>query len=754
MRVVPQRCQFSLQQVRFLAFASIEVSANRRIARDPAMDQAAFDNFAGKSRCCRGPSTFTVLGGKRTHAPAAGSIAIMSQRHESRRTANLGILLALVAAGCSSSSDNKNTVPPFTGSLQPSGSNSSNSAPNGSTSSNGSDGTSGSNGPSTSGTTSGGANEGNPNVTGVAQTNPATGGSSTGTQGGMTATGTMTSTTPVDPNAPAPKDLNCGNGLTIPAANVISDFNTPTPIMYQQADRGGTTWRGYGPSDTDPSTPGVGSSALAIDTTQSGPCNSGGALHVSSPGNTVFGVGISINFKQDATPGVSSLYDATADSFTGVGFFAQCKQEVKFTLLKFSDDATDSSVANPACKDGPVGNQNGPACLQYEIKNAVLLSNGWTHYQIYFDDTLVDATSPTAGTKLHTNALTAFQIQMNSQSATQANPFDCLIDDVHFLSDPPPTTPPPTNVTTVAGNTIAPGGYYTKGNQIFDSSGNVHIFKGLGRPSMEFDPAGQGITRGDVERMKATGANVIRWSLSEGYWLTTHPQYSPNYKAYVDRAVQWTLQNGMDAILDLHWSGSPMAGQQMMADREALTFWQEVATQYKGDGRVLFELYNEPHDVSNAVWLKGDGNTYAGMQEMYTAVRNTGANNLVLVGGLDFANDIDTPVTANPVTGTNIVYVTHPYIWKPRMYANTAAKFPVIATEFGDADVDPSHPGPNDCSTTPYTSTIADFTTRGMSWTSYAWFADPKRCSFPALIETFDGTPTPPGMVVFAALKQ
>src|SRR5689334_6248485 len=100
MRLVPPRCQFSLQQVRFLAFASIEVGATRQIARDPAMDQAVFDNFAGKSRCCRGPSTFTVLGGKRTRAPAAGSIAIMSQRHESRRTANFGILLALVAAGC------------------------------------------------------------------------------------------------------------------------------------------------------------------------------------------------------------------------------------------------------------------------------------------------------------------------------------------------------------------------------------------------------------------------------------------------------------------------------------------------------------------------------------------------------------------------------------------------------------------------------------------------------------------------------
>ena len=31
--------------------------------------------------------------------------------------------------------------------------------------------------------------------------------------------------------------------------------------------------------------------------------------------------------------------------------------------------------------------------------------------------------------------------------------------------------------------------------------------------------------------------------------------------------------------------------------RTRSTFWSEVAARYKGDGRVMFELYNEPHDV-------------------------------------------------------------------------------------------------------------------------------------------------------------
>jgi endoglucanase len=474
---------------------------------------------------------------------------------------------------------------------------------------------------------------------------------------------------------------------------------------------------------------------------------------VSSQGNTGYGVGLGINFKPDAAPNARDLYNAQADGFTGVGFFAQCKQEITGVFLKFSDDATEAQVVTPQCSfDGKAPLTR--LCRQYGVKNAVLLSNGWTHYEVYFSDALLDTDATEAGTSLHTNALTAFQIQINSKSATAANPFDCLIDDVHFLHDAAPATPPPANVTTVAGHAIAPGGYYTQGNQIFDSSGNVHVFKGLDRPSMEFDPAGQGITRDDIQRMKAVGANVIRYSLSEGYWLSTHPQFNANYQAYVDRAVYWTLQYGMDVILDLHWSGNP-AAQQQMADKQAITFWQQVATKYKGDGRVLFELYNEPHDISGAVWKGGDG-TFAGMQQLYDAVRGTGANNLVMAGGVDFANDLDSLLPAQALTGINVAYVTHPYIWKtpPSGYDASAAMFPVIATEFGNAAANPGGLAPDSCDASAYTSTIADFTKRGMSWTSWAWFVSAQRCAFPSLLDKFDGTPTPPGQAVFAALKQ
>jgi hypothetical protein len=57
--------------------------------------------------------------------------------------------------------------------------------------------------------------------------------------------------------------------------------------------------------------------------------------------------------------------------------------------------------------------------------------------------------------------------------------------------------------------------------------------------------------------------------------------------------------------------------------------------------------------------------------------------------------------------------------WEAFATAGAAANVPSVATEFADSDV--GGIGPNDCGTANYTSSIDDFTWRGMSWTAWAW---------------------------------
>jgi hypothetical protein len=84
------------------------------------------------------------------------------------------------------------------------------------------------------------------------------------------------------------------------------------------------------------------------------------------------------------------------------------------------------------------------------------------------------------------------------------------------------------------------------------------------------------------------------------------------------------------------------------------------------------------------------------------------------------------------------------------MWGNIPNESHVIATEFGNADV--GGIGPDDCNPGDFTTAMNEFNSRGMSYTGWAWHVDAKRCSFPALIDDWEGIPNPAGEVVKADL--
>jgi hypothetical protein len=325
-------------------------------------------------------------------------------------------------------------------------------------------------------------------------------------------------------------------------------------------------------------------------------------------------------------------------------------------------------------------------------------------------------------------------------------------------------TPPanhPKSCTATAPPSVAPGGYYVNGAAICTTEGRLHQFHGVDRPSLEWSSGGQGLLAADFRRMASWNANVVRIGLNQDFWLAASPLHDPNYALLVDDAVTWAESAGMDVILDLHWSDRGVLGgcapadmcQQRMPDTNSVTFWSEVASRYKDDGRILFELYNEPHDVGWDVWRSGgdtgQGWQAVGMQSLYDVVRAAGAHNLVVIGGLDWGYDLS-GVPAHRIDGYNIVYATHPYnrsvergsrFWD-RYWGFLTDTDPVIVTEFGDTS--PA------CSAAYGADVIAYADAHGAGWTAWGWF--PAGCSFPALIQDWQGTPSPIGAVVKAAL--
>ena len=314
-----------------------------------------------------------------------------------------------------------------------------------------------------------------------------------------------------------------------------------------------------------------------------------------------------------------------------------------------------------------------------------------------------------------------------------------------------------TAVSSGSTSPVAPGGFFTQGNRIYNSEGKPQLLRGVARPSLEWNYNGENLSSDDYQLMTDWGANVVRIALNQGFWLSGSVAHHSGYAARIDQQIEWATAAGLAVILDLHWSDrgdlNNWPEQQRMADANSLRFWKEGAARYAHDGRVLFELYNEPHDISWQVWRNGgpsgDGFDAVGMQALYDAVRSTGAHNVVIIGGTHWAYYLD-EVPAHRVDGYNIVYATHLYGFADKQPASwqkdwlaLAATDPLMVTEFG---------GHDSCSAD-YTQQVVDVALANeLSFTAWAWY--PGGCNFPSLIQDWSGTPTADGSVVKQALAK
>jgi hypothetical protein len=296
---------------------------------------------------------------------------------------------------------------------------------------------------------------------------------------------------------------------------------------------------------------------------------------------------------------------------------------------------------------------------------------------------------------------------------------------------------PSVTSTTNPGSPAVVGPLHVAGNRILQANGVPVVLRGVQLYGLQSDPDPAWIASDTIAQAKSWGANMVRVSLGEQMWLSSSCTYVAGYAPKVDQIVNWITSLGMVALLDLHFNtilpcstGAP----QMMADAPgSIAFWNSVASRYAHNPLVAFDLYNEPHDISDQVWLNGGPVMSglvpfqaAGMQQLYDAVRATGASNLVVVSGNGWGNNL--PATL--VNGTNIAYGAHYYSCpgSPPPNCSTAnpgdpspvlgrwvgpsASVPVIVSEFG-------WPSPYDG--TFIRNTIAFAQAHGWGWNTFVF---------------------------------
>jgi hypothetical protein len=233
---------------------------------------------------------------------------------------------------------------------------------------------------------------------------------------------------------------------------------------------------------------------------------------------------------------------------------------------------------------------------------------------------------------------------------------------------------------------------HVEGNTIKDPEGNTVVLRGVDLIDL---PATEQ-WEGGIDKMIDRLTNPSDTQGSSPGWATkilrlavvpagtdtgTPVAYMPGiqyYERFLRPTVDYARQKGLYVIIDWHYidDTSPHTD-------STVAFWQDIAPHFAGDSNVFFELFNEPMD--NGSWTS----TKPNMQSFYDTVRQAGAtDNLVFVGTPNWSQLV-ADAAADPVDGSNIVYVAHMYpqhfkVQSLKDQITTAAQtVPVFLTEWG-----------------------------------------------------------------------
>jgi hypothetical protein len=309
-------------------------------------------------------------------------------------------------------------------------------------------------------------------------------------------------------------------------------------------------------------------------------------------------------------------------------------------------------------------------------------------------------------------------------------------------------------------------GLHVQGNQILNGNGQPLRLLGVDRSgTQDACIQGWGIFDGpndaaSVQAIASWHTNAVRVPLNEDCWLGINgapAAYSGmTYQQAIADYVNLLNQNGLIAILEMHYA-APGAAQSVsqlpMPDKDhAPAFWSSVATYFKANTSVIFDLYNEPYPDNNqdttAAWTcwrdggacSGVAYQVAGMQELVTTVRATGATNIIMLGGVGYAGTLDQWLAYEPADPTgNLAASWHNYdftgcttqaCWNTQA-APVAQKVPLITGEIGETD----------CGHGYIDGLMAWLDSLNISYLAWTW--DTWNCSTgPALITDYSGTPT------------
>ncbi len=227
------------------------------------------------------------------------------------------------------------------------------------------------------------------------------------------------------------------------------------------------------------------------------------------------------------------------------------------------------------------------------------------------------------------------------------------------------------------------GGLSVSGNKIVDKNGAAVSFAGN---SFFWSNTGWGAE-------KYYNSDVVSWLKDDwnstlvraamgvednGGYLSDPNGNKQRLRAVVDAAIA----EDMYVIIDWHSHHAEDYQQ------EAIDFFTEMATLYGNTPNVIYEIYNEPLQVSWSNTIK----PYA--EAVIAAIRSVDPDNLIIVGTPTWSQDVDA-ASNDPITGySNIAYTLHFYSGTHTQYLRDKAQtalnngIALFVTEWGTVNAD------------------------------------------------------------------
>lgn len=244
----------------------------------------------------------------------------------------------------------------------------------------------------------------------------------------------------------------------------------------------------------------------------------------------------------------------------------------------------------------------------------------------------------------------------------------------HSLTSPTPIASIPLTTPTPLVN--IPGLLHVQGNQLIDASGHPLLLRGahitsafnyIAAWNRGANPFGA-LNPGVFSAVRSWGMNVVRIPLS--FWIY---QMSPSsYLSKIDTVIQEANSAGLYVVIDNHdddQAGSPYGSGADVPKPETITFWQAIASHYKYNPMILFDIINEPKQADWNTWLHGGGTVtgstgktapVVGMQDVVNAIRAVGAPQIIIAESSTLMDGFS-GIGNNLIQDPNIVYSMHEY---------------------------------------------------------------------------------------------